>query len=1115
MSSGEKLPKGKGKKAAPKASSTKGKEPQLNDRRFRGEGVKFKCKLVGTADVNNARGDAMCAEVINNLKVQALKMNKESGEHKQKIILYTSLKGIRIVDEKTLKVQHEHPINKISFITHDPEDKKVFGYVCSQPCTTGHKLYAIKAEKPAGTITGTLYELFQVVFKLRQEAGLTKKAPDNSSQVSNGPSSQEGIYEVPYKNGKNKQATPSAQADHEYETVASPVNKVDPHYKVPRTPPVQSKLLEPPSESYREEPETAQTAPSTGFPASFSLPSSAFTNKDPDQVSQVSVESPFPAHDGTSADLAFFGSSVFDHAVGESGAADTVSVASADMSVVRSGSVSSGSSETHSQHTKSGHSRSGSLLNQMGPNEGFQAEFATAFEDTNVWTPSFGNNDGQGEDESPESKRLENKPAPVPPFTDTKREEQFEMQSALETSAGLESSSDPFAPSNGSTRLNKITQSPSENLFTESFATFDASFDKAEVKSDKENPSSYDPFAASSGPQEKDTAFGSAEGFVSESSFDTASSSGQFTPQQNNPAIVKDQSQEDNGDEKTVESESSGKTVEKAAVSFSWDNTFGDRNTTSQPETTQSTTTTQGQFSWMESFTSEDVETLPKADPKTSTGVSWDDAFGGAVAAEKESLNQAKDAFSWDDAFGKIGADGSNEQFDPSPFGDPFCASSTVESSSDPIDELQQSDQPASQHAKLDNLESGGSVSIVQPGSQADVPPDEALPTLASKSESDTFVSDTWGSGDQSEDLCEELKIAFPGPDTKKEKADMKESDENSEPEISNLSENVLFGAENASSELPAGENKDSTNDMNQMDDALTFANEESPSSDSKEEVVKKEKYGNSEGQPSELHIQESSFSISQRSTSPTAPPPLPPRPVISAPPPPLPARPASSNSTLSPGTSPISPQTSTGSPGSNSPHQGKKGSAKKTPPALPPRVDLNEKLHNSSSNKKEAFPDPFGGDVFDQKFNDNKVITQDGSSDWATSWPNSQKVSSGEKGKDLSDPFSEDFFTNFDFPQKSSGTTVDPFASTKPSSGLFPSEFGEEEGEFDGGDPFKNDSFAAFSADDPFSDVSDPFADKGVLGEDPFSDSPRKPQSGNAFTLESLVASDEADSFA
>ena len=35
------------------------------------------------------------------IQAQALKLNKESREHKQKIIFYTSLKGIRIVDEKT------------------------------------------------------------------------------------------------------------------------------------------------------------------------------------------------------------------------------------------------------------------------------------------------------------------------------------------------------------------------------------------------------------------------------------------------------------------------------------------------------------------------------------------------------------------------------------------------------------------------------------------------------------------------------------------------------------------------------------------------------------------------------------------------------------------------------------------------------------------------------------------------------------------------------------------------------------------------------------------------------------------------------------------------------
>ena len=38
--------------------------------------------------------------------------------------------------------------------------------------------------------------------------------------------------QVPFKNGSNKEATPSADVDHEYELVSTGVNKSDPHYKV-------------------------------------------------------------------------------------------------------------------------------------------------------------------------------------------------------------------------------------------------------------------------------------------------------------------------------------------------------------------------------------------------------------------------------------------------------------------------------------------------------------------------------------------------------------------------------------------------------------------------------------------------------------------------------------------------------------------------------------------------------------------------------------------------------------------------------------------------------------------------------------------------------------------
>ncbi|XP_078367503.1 uncharacterized protein LOC144651439 isoform X2 [Oculina patagonica] len=175
MSFREKLPKGKNKK---EAKSARGEEVPFNADRFRGDGVKFKCKLVGAIDVGSAEGDGMCVDAIKTLKLLA-KLNKDNGEHKQRIVMYVTLNGIRIVDEKTQEVDHDHPLNKISYVTPDPEDKNIFAWVFSQP-RHGYKLFAVKSEKPARVLTETMFELFQVRFAIPEPAGL------NSSQVSNG-----------------------------------------------------------------------------------------------------------------------------------------------------------------------------------------------------------------------------------------------------------------------------------------------------------------------------------------------------------------------------------------------------------------------------------------------------------------------------------------------------------------------------------------------------------------------------------------------------------------------------------------------------------------------------------------------------------------------------------------------------------------------------------------------------------------------------------------------------------------------------------------------------------------------------------------------------------------
>ena len=839
-------------------------------------------------------------------------------------------------------------------------------------------------------------------------------------------------------------------------------------------------------------------------------------------MSQASVEVPF-THDSSSTDMSFFSPSVFESAPGESGAADTVSVASADMSVIRSDSVSSGTSETHSQYTRSVHSRSSSLLNQSPATEGFQAEFAAAFDDE---AAGLGGKAEQEDEQALESVNQGDISTAFAPQSNANIEATFKMPPVSEASAGFESNSDPFAPSDIATSVDERTDPGTEqSFFATSFPAFDASFSDLEVKGDensrKKDEPSDDPFASSVDAQATD-AFESAEGFVSETSFETAFGSEQFTPPKDSSVGEKDDDQEGSEDAKTVEHEGLPQSVENPAVSFTWDNTFEETHAASQPEATQSVTTSESQFSWAESFTSEDIETSA-AGPKSSASVSWDDAFGGAVATDKQSSSQGQDAFSWDDAFGGMDGDSNNSQFDSSAFSDAFAPTSIVESSNEVssvssahgVQLVAQSTEP-----KIPQFNETPSI----PEEKTQTPTDPQLfdgraftPLSSSQfEESSTDAQNAEVSPNPpalSKDPFEELATSFPLPPSSSGKIDLKETKECLDSVVHNANEDNSF-AEELSSELLSGELTKGTK-VEEMDEIITHSDEQSPISD----VVDKRKVEeNPDMAPSELVIQDSKPTFSERPISPTVPPPLPPRPVAAAPP--LPARPSSSSSTISTGMSPVGSQASTGTPSSNSPRQGNKGSAKKPPPAPPPRIDLNENSENVSSNETVAFPDPFGVD-FDQKFSNSKGVAEGGNSNWAVSWPNSQKTSSEEKSKDFSDPFSDDFFTNFDFPQKTASDTsksdnLDPFAAANQPSELFPSAFGNQDlfaaftpakgsSVFDSGDPFKNDlsdSFAAFSSDDPFSDISDPFADKGVLNDDPFGDSPRKPQAGKALTL-------------
>ena len=69
----------------------------LQDNKFQGDGQVFKGKLIGVLEVPEARGDRMCQNAIQELKMAI----RASGEHKQRVVIHIAVDGLKIRDEKT------------------------------------------------------------------------------------------------------------------------------------------------------------------------------------------------------------------------------------------------------------------------------------------------------------------------------------------------------------------------------------------------------------------------------------------------------------------------------------------------------------------------------------------------------------------------------------------------------------------------------------------------------------------------------------------------------------------------------------------------------------------------------------------------------------------------------------------------------------------------------------------------------------------------------------------------------------------------------------------------------------------------------------------------------
>ncbi|XP_068461036.1 DAB adaptor protein 1b isoform X2 [Clinocottus analis] len=142
-------------------------------KRFRGDGVRYKAKLIGIDEVTAARGDKLCQDSMMKLKGMASSA-RSKGEHKQRVFLTVSFGGIKIYCERSGVLMHHHSVHEISYIAKDTRDNRAFGYVCGKE--GHHKFVAIKNAMSAEPLIIDLRDLFTLIYDIKQREEMEKKA---------------------------------------------------------------------------------------------------------------------------------------------------------------------------------------------------------------------------------------------------------------------------------------------------------------------------------------------------------------------------------------------------------------------------------------------------------------------------------------------------------------------------------------------------------------------------------------------------------------------------------------------------------------------------------------------------------------------------------------------------------------------------------------------------------------------------------------------------------------------------------------------------------------------------------------------------------------------------
>jgi len=126
--------------------------------------IAYLVKFLGSTEVDQPKGIDVVKEGIRKLKFNQ-QIKKAEGSKTPKVELTVSVDGVAIQEPKSKKIQHQYPLNRISYCADDKAEKRFFSFIAKESDSDKHTCFVFVSDKLAEEITLTIGQAFDLAYK--------------------------------------------------------------------------------------------------------------------------------------------------------------------------------------------------------------------------------------------------------------------------------------------------------------------------------------------------------------------------------------------------------------------------------------------------------------------------------------------------------------------------------------------------------------------------------------------------------------------------------------------------------------------------------------------------------------------------------------------------------------------------------------------------------------------------------------------------------------------------------------------------------------------------------------------------------------------------------------